>query len=97
MALNTRYTVPLDLFSSTLAKSIGLAGVYEPVVVWPPRGLTVKAATATNRQERAGVLLTVNPKVFQPGQTGHFILGCRRRDDTNAVTAVTQSVPFVIR
>ena len=86
----------LTVLSATLATHLG--GLYVPTVVWPPRGFTVAGVQPTNKQERAGVLLTADASVMKPGQTGYFILGCYEKGSTNrTVTAYTQSVPFVIR
>ncbi len=86
----------LTLLSSTLATHI--AGRYEPTVVWPAHGFTVQAVPATNKQERAAVLLRANPKVLRPGSSGQLILGCIQKDDaTKELLAVTQSVPYVIK
>ncbi len=86
----------LTILSATMATHLG--GLYMPTVVWPPHGLTVTGLQPTNKQERAGVLLRADASVLKPGQTGYFILGCVTRGDTNrTVTAVTQSVPFVVR
>jgi hypothetical protein len=69
-----------------------------PTVVWPAQGFSATGVQPTNKQERAGVLLKTDPAVMKPGQTGYFILGCYTRGDTNrAVTAITQSVPYVVQ
>ena len=88
--------VRLTVLSATLATYLG--GLYVPTVVWPPQGFTVTGVQPTNKQERAGVLLKAEASVMKTGQTGYFILGCYIKGDTNkTVTAVTQSVPFVVR
>ena len=84
------------MLSPNLATHLG--GLYEPTVVWPPRGFTVQGVQATNKQERAAVLLKVNPKALPPGASGQLILGCvQKGDPEKKVMAVTQSVPFVIK
>ena len=89
-------TLRLTLFSSSLATHLG--GLYEPVVIYPPRGFTVEGVQRTNKQERAAVLLKCDPRVLKPGATGQLVLGCVKSDDTRRVPlAVTQCVPFVIR
>ncbi len=94
--VGTQEPVRLTVLSATLATHLG--GLYVPTVVWPPRGFTVTGVQPTNKQERAGVLLKADASVMKAGQTGYFILGCYMRGDTNkTVTAVAQSVPFVIR
>ncbi|HRR34402.1 MAG TPA: hypothetical protein P5026_09905 [Kiritimatiellia bacterium] len=102
VAPNTPLIVPsaeasrLTLFSSSLATHLG--GLYKPVVIYPPRGFTVAGVQRTNKQERAAVLLKCDPQVWQPGATGHLVLGCVKRDDTQREPiAVTQCVPFVVR
>lgn len=88
--------VRLTVLSATMATHLG--GLYVPTVVWPAQGLSATGVQPTNKQERAGVLLRADPAVMKPGQTGYFVLGCYIRSDTNrTVTAVTQSVPFVVR
>ena len=86
----------LTLLSSTL--SAGLGGEYEPVVIYPPAGLTVQPSPRTNRQERATVLLQADPKALPPGAAGWVILGCVQKDDPRREpVAVTQSVPFTVK
>jgi hypothetical protein len=86
----------LTILSATMATHLG--GLYVPVMVWPPRGFAVSGVQPTNKQERAGVLLKADPAVLKPGQTGYFIIGCVTKGDTNrTVTAITQSVPYVVR
>jgi len=88
--------VRLTVLSATLATYLG--GLYVPTVVWPTQGFSVTGVQPTNKQERAGVLLKADASVMKAGQTGYFILGCYIKGDTNkTVTAVTQSVPFVVR
>ena len=85
----------LTLFSSSLATHLG--GLYEPVVIYPPRGFTVEGVQRTNKQERAAVLLKCDPAVLKPGATGVLVLGCIKQDDAKRKPlAVTQCVPFVI-
>jgi hypothetical protein len=86
----------LTILSATMATHLG--GLYVPTVVWPPQGFTVTGVQPTNKQERAGVLLKSDAAVLKSGQTGYFILGCYVKGDTNkTVTAVTQSVPYVVK
>ena len=88
--------VRLTVLSATLATYLG--GLYVPTVVWPMQGFTVTGVQPTNKQERAGVLLKADASVMKAGQTGYFILGCYIKGDTNkTVTAITQSVPYVVR
>jgi hypothetical protein len=94
--VSTQEPVRLTVLSATMATHLG--GLYVPVVVWPPQGFAVTGVQPTNKQERAGVLLKADAAVMKAGQTGYFILGCTTRGDTNrTVSAVTQSVPYVIR
>ncbi len=94
--VSAKEPVRLTVLSATMATHLG--GLYVPTVVWPPRGFSVTGVQPTNKQERAGVLLKTDPAVMKPGQKGYVILGCYTRGDTNrAVTAVTQSVPYVVR
>ncbi len=88
--------VRLTVLSAALAAQFGRELV--PVVVWPPEGFSVQGVQRTNKQERAFVLLNVDAGVVRAGQKGRLILGCCRQGDTNnALVAVTQSVPFVVR
>ncbi|HQL49555.1 MAG TPA: hypothetical protein PLR91_00040 [Kiritimatiellia bacterium] len=88
--------VRLTLFSSSLAAHLG--GLYEPVVLFPPSGFSVEGVQRTNKQERAAVLLTCDPRAMKPGATGQLVLGCIKRGDAGRVPlAVTQSVPFVVK
>jgi hypothetical protein len=88
--------VRLTVLSATMATHLG--GLYVPAVVWPQRGFTVTGVQPTNKQERAGVLLKADASAMKPGQTGFFILGCYTKGDTNkTVTAITQSVPYVVK
>ena len=94
--VGTKEPVRLTVLSATLATYLG--GLYVPTVVWPAQGFTVKGVQPTNKQERAGVLLKADATVMKAGQTGYFILGCYIKGDTNkTVTAITQSVPFVVK
>ena len=88
--------VRLNVLSATMATHLG--GLYVPTVIWPSRGFMVTGVQPTNKQERAGILLKADASVMKPGETGYFILGCYTKGDTNrTVTAVTQSVPFVVQ
>lgn len=96
VAVTSAAPLRLTVLSPNLATHLG--GLYEPTVVWPPRGFTVQGVQATNKQERAAVLLKVNPKALPPGASGQLILGCVQKGDLEKkVMAVTQSVPFVIK
>lgn len=96
VAVSGKEPVRLTVLSATMATYLG--GLYVPTVVWPPHGFTVAGVQPTNKQERAGVLLQADASVMKPGQTGFFILGCYSKGNTNkTVTAITQSVPYVVR
>jgi hypothetical protein len=96
VAVPAREPLHLTLLSPTLSTHLG--GLYEPVVIWPPEGFTVKGLQATNKQERATVLLQADPAVLRPGASGHVILGCILKDDKQRTPlAVTQSMPFVVK
>lgn len=96
VTLAAKGTTTLTVLSPNMATHLG--GQYQPVVVWPPAGLSVQGVQLTNRQERALVQVAVDPKVFRAGDAGRFILGCVQKADTNrTVMAVTQSVPFTVK
>jgi len=96
VAVPVKEPVRVMVLSPNLATHLG--GLYEPVVVCPPRGLTVQGVQHTNKQERAWLLLKADPKVMRPGDTGQLILGCvQRADVSRTILAVTQSVPFVVK
>jgi len=88
--------VRLPVFSPTVAQQVGKE--YEPNVVWPPRGFTVEGVQHTNKEDYVFFLLKADPAVLRPGDMGRLILGCSKVGDTNrTASAVTQSVPFVVK
>ena len=89
---------PANLFVLSPSLSPHLGGSHVPVVVYPESGFTVEAMQRTNKQERAEILLRVDPNVLKAGSTGQLILGCVKKDaPKQTFTAVTQSVPFVVK
>jgi hypothetical protein len=96
VTLSAKQPVSLTVLSPTLSTHLG--GLYEPVVVYPRSGFTVQGVQRTNKQERAAVLLKVDPKVLKAGDSGQFILGCiQKGDKERELMAVTQSVPFAVK
>jgi len=94
--VGTKEPTRLTVLSASLATPLG--GLYLPTVVWPQQGFFVAGVQPTNKQERAGVLLRADPALMKPGQTGYVIMGCALRGDADkTVTAITQSVPYVVR
>ena len=95
-------TVPLQtpvrvpVFSPTLAQQVGK--LYDPTVVWPPKGFVIEGVQHTNKEDYVYLLLKADGAVMRPGNAGWLILGCAKAGDTNkAAMAVTQSVPYVVK
>jgi hypothetical protein len=89
-------TVRLPVFSPTLAQQVGK--LYEPMVVWPPRGFVIEGVQHTNKEDHVFLLLKADGAVMRTGDTGRLILGCAKTGDTNKMPmAVTQSVPYVVK
>ncbi len=102
LPLQTVVAVPLQtavrvpVFSPTLAPQVGK--LYEPVVVWPPKGFVIQGVQHTNKEDYVFLLLKADGAVMRAGDAGRLILGCAKAGDTNrTAVAVTQSVPFVVR
>ncbi len=92
----SRQRIRLPVFSPTLAQQVGKD--YEPMVVWPPKGFKVEGVQHTNKEDYVFFLLKADMAVLRSGDTGRLILGCSRVGDTNkTASAVTQSVPFVVK
>lgn len=88
--------VQLTVLGPAVAHQVGK--LYEPVVVWPPKGLLIDGVQHTNKVNSVYLSLKADAAVMRGGDAGQLIIGVAKTGDTNkTVVAVTQSVPFVVK